>query len=177
MIIIYEKRIVTLSCALLLVAIVMISPVQAKPFRKEVTTEIIDGPFPPDSPSPNVYGKGVTHRTLIIKSVNQDEGTVSAIILATVEVRLHQLISADSGFQAGELLFVLKTTQMYEGTLVPGIPGGGMVSGTMVMDWVINVLGRVNPFPPNADLRGHWVTLFEGGAEIKRIGFGVFPLQ
>ena len=172
-----EKKIVTLSFALLLLTIFMISPVQARPLRKEVTTEIIDGPFPPDSPNPNVYGKGVMHRTLIIKSVNEYEGTISVIMLTTVEVRLYQLIPSDGSFQAGELLLLLKMTQMYEGTIVPGIPGGGMVTGTMVMDWVINVLGGVNPFPPNTDLRGHWVTLFENGVEVKKIGFGVFPLQ
>jgi hypothetical protein len=164
-----------LSLAFLL-AVYMASSVQAKPFYKEVTTEIVDGPFPPDESGAGVYGKGVMHRTLIIKSYNQSEGTISVTMLSTVEVRLYQLVAVDGGFEPGELLFLLKMTQMYEGTLIPNIPGGGMVTGKMVMDWVINAVGDVQ-FPPNMDLRGHWVTLYKDGAEIKKIGFGVSPFQ
>jgi len=48
------------------------------------------------------------------------------------------------------------------------------MTGKMVLDWVINKVGDM-PFPPNTDLRGHWVTWYEDGEEVRKIGFEVFP--
>ena len=165
---------VTLSLVLLF-APLMTSPVQAKPIYKEVTTQVIDGPFPPDASDPNVYAKGVSHRTISLKDANLGE-VVNGVIVSTMEVRLYELIEVDGGFQPGKLLFILKTMQIYEGTLIPGIPGGGMVDGKTVMDWVINPVGNI-PFPTDMDLRGHWLTFYEDEVEVRNIGFGVFPLE
>jgi len=112
---------------------------------------------------------------LIVKGVNWNEGTVSVTMHTTWAIRLYQLIPTDDGFEPGEPLFLLKITQMYVGTLVPGIPGGGMMTGTMILDWVINEIGDM-PLPSDWDLRGHWVTWYEDGEEVRKIGFGVFPL-
>lgn len=152
--------------------------VQAKPFLKSVTTEIFDGPFPPDDPEAGVYGRGVIHQTMILKGVNWvDEAvTLDVIVQMVWEIRLYEMVPSDGGFEAGDFLFLLKLTRIYEGTLVPDVPGGGFVTGTLVEDWVINVVADV-PFPPDMDFRGHWVTLYRDGVAVKRIGFGVSPFQ
>jgi len=165
----------TLSLSFLLATLITY-PVQAKPVYKDVTTQVIDGPFPPDASDPNVYSNGVNHQTIILKDVNSADGVVNGVIVSTMEVRLYELNEVDGGFEPGNLLFILKTTRIYEGTLVPGVPGGGMVNGKAIMDWVINPVGDI-PFPPGMDLRGHWLMFYEDGVEVRKIGFGVFPLE
>lgn len=145
------------------------SAAQAKPFINNVTTEIVDGPF-----LPGVYSKGVIHSTMIVKSVNWDEGSADVIVQTTWAVRLYELIPTGNGGEPGDFLFLLKITRIYEGTLVPEV--NTMLTGTMVDDWVINEVGDIQ-LPTSWDVRGHWVTKFENGEVVFRIGFGVSPFN
>ena len=173
-----KGKILTISFAFLLLMVTMIAPVLAKPFMKEVTTDFIDGPFPPDEPGSNVYGKGVMHQTLIVKDVKFVDGQpILEVIMEMIwDVRIYEMVPLSNGPEPGEFLFLLKMTRVYEGTIVPDVPGGGFQTGKLVENWVINKFADV-PLPPDMDLRGHWVTLYEDGVAIKKLGFGVSPFQ
>lgn len=170
-----KKKMLLIPLVIILLIVSMTpSVVQAKPIIKDVTTEILDGPFPPGEPEPNLYGKGVMQSITIVKSVNWNEGSADVILKRTMAVRLYELIPTSNGGEPGDFLFLLEMTGVYEGTLVPGV--NTMLTGTMVEDWVINEVGDIQ-FPTTVDLRGHWVTKFENGEVVFRIGFGVSPFN
>ncbi|MFX1537338.1 MAG: hypothetical protein ACFFDI_24280 [Promethearchaeota archaeon] len=149
-----RKRIYFATFCLLLIIPSIVGVKAAKPIERMIETTHFEGT---DIIIP-LYVRGVSHVTLVVKNVQDDE-----FLDVTMTIFEHYLIYE---YKGGELLSVLRSSMSYQGTIK-----GDMLpfTGKLVMSWVFthNIADVQDP-------HGHWVIWYENGLIIRSIGYGQY---
>ena len=145
---------------LCLVAVPMVRA--AQPVIKEVTTEVLDGPYG------DFYAKGVLHGVLIGRVL--EAGVVKVKITHIEKFNIYELV----GDEAGEFLGTANMNLEYSG-IVHDNGEMEMWTGTYSGTWVINADVEL---PEGATYKGHITRIYREGVIFKEIIHGVppFPL-
>lgn len=161
-----KSKSITKLVLLSLLCLVVVPMAQAtQPIIKEITHEVLDGPYE------DFYAKGVMHGTLVGRVVG---GTLRAKIGMIQKLNIYELLEDD---EAGDFLAVLNMDIQYSG-IVESNGDLEMITGTYSATWVIIVHGDVElPFPEEATLKGHVTRIYRDGVPVKEIIHGVPPFD
>lgn len=165
-----KLRILSLTMVtMILLASIMMTSLAEKPVIREITTVVLDGPYPEDKPE--FYAKGVLHGVLV--GVVQDD-VLRAKVNMIQKINIYHLVDGD---EAGDFVAILNMELQYSGTVEPN-DGLVMITGTYSGTWVIVLLEDVElPIPEEATLKGHITRIYRDGEVVKEILIGVPPFE
>ena len=156
------KRKILLIPFVLLLCTAIIPSVQATKPYKEITTQVLDGPF---GDPPEFYAKGVLHGTLISRP---QDGTIRVKINMIQKFNIYELVDGE----AGDFLGTANMAYEYAGTVTLG-PGDELIleTGVLAGTWAITA----DIVLPEGTYKGHITAFYEEGVIVKEITKGVVP--
>ena len=157
------KTKILLPLFVLLLCTAIIPIVQATKPYKEITTQVIDGPF---GDPPEFYAKGVLHGTLIARP--QDDGTIRVKMNMIQKFNIYDLVES----QAGDFLGTANMAYEYAGTVTLG-PNDELIleTGVLAGTWAITADIEL----PVGTYKGHITAFYEEGVIVKEITKGIAP--